>query len=142
VSGNHLIDDASSPRPPPHVRLRPKELTIAHVPVRNARQLQKKIVIGYLAHLATQPANAAQASHWRELYAQLRDGPEMSSSRLREIAFNYGLPRDKWQPPDMVALVDDPVRIDFEQRYAASAAPDALRLLMRFTESLLRPTKR
>jgi glycosyl transferase family 2 len=142
VSGNHLIDDPSSPRPPPHVRLRAKELTIAHVPVRSLRQLQKKVVIGYLAHLATRPTNDAQASHWRELYREFRDGPEMPSSRLREIACNYGLPRDKWQSSDRVKLVDDPVRVDLEQRYASSAAPDALRLLMRFTESLLRPANR
>ena len=142
VSGNHLVDDSSSPRPPPHVRLRAKELTIAHVPVRTVPQLQKKIVIGYLAHLATRPTNDAQASHWRDLYREFRDGAEMPSSRLREIACNYGLPHDQWLSSDVIKLVADPVRVDFELRYAASPAPDALRLLMRFTESLLRTPNR
>jgi len=66
----------------------------------------------------------------------------MPSSRLREIACNYGLPRDQWLSSDVIKLVADPVRVDFELRYAASPAPDALRLLMRFTESLLRTPNR
>jgi len=142
VSGNHLIDDSSSPRPPVHVRLRASELTIAHLPVRSLRQLQCKIVIGYLAHLATQPTNDGQAFHWRELYEEFRDGAELAPSRLRDIACNYGLPRDEWQPADSVKLVDDPVRIAFDRRYPPTREPDALRLLMHFTESLLRPAKR
>src|SRR5436190_22324462 len=49
VSGSHLVDDPSGDRPPPHVRLDPETIALAHCPVRSAEQLERKIVIGYLA---------------------------------------------------------------------------------------------
>lgn len=138
ISGNHLVDDAAVSRPPPHVRMRRNEISLAHLPVRSARQLVGKVVVGHAAHLATRPANDRQAFHWRDLYADVMAGRELSDAALREIACNYGLPRSAWRAPGSIALVDDPVPVRFRVRYPTRAGADPLRLLMRFVEDLLR----
>lgn len=140
ISGNHLVDDAAAARPPIHVRMRRDEISLAHLPVRSARQLVCKVVIGHAAHLATRPANDGQAFHWRDLYADLMSGREFSAAALREIACNYGLPRSAWRSLDSIELVDDPVPVQFGLRYATYASADPLRLLMRFVEDLIRQT--
>jgi hypothetical protein len=109
LSGNHLVDDPTLPKPPPHVRLRSEMIALAHCPVRSRAQLERKITLGYRAHLATQPANDKQNLHWAQLYDELRSGAALTPARLREIACNYGLPREKWQPVDRIELVEDPV---------------------------------
>ena len=138
VSGNHLVDDLATPKPPPHARLPASVAALAHYPVRSPDQLMRKVVLGYLAHLATRPDNDRQAAHWRDLFVELRDGATFDDERVRLIAFNYGLARDAWRPFDGADLVEDPVAIAFDLRYPRAAPVDTLRLLMRFTERLLR----
>ena len=111
LSGNHLVDDPTLPKPPTHLRLRPDIVALAHCPVRSRAQLQRKIVLGYRAHLATKPTNDKQNLHWAQLYDELCAGGELASARLREIACNYGLPREKWQPSELVDLVEDPLAL-------------------------------
>ena len=106
-------------------------------PVRSRSQLEGKIIVGYLAYLATQPKDHRRARHWGELYAELRAGVSLSEQRLREIACNYGLPARMWQPPTTIEFVEDPVALDFEQRYRSDVLPDTRSLLMRFTETLI-----
>jgi hypothetical protein len=138
VSGNHLVDDLATPSPPKHILLPANVVAIAHCPVRNRTQLENKIILGYLAHLATRPANDKQALHWRELFIELREGVRLTPERLREIALNYGVPRSEWRPTDRVELLDDPVKLEFSRHYDLDAqAADTLRSLMRFTEALL-----
>jgi len=141
VSGSHLVDDPTGKRPPPHFRLDPEAIALAHCPVRSAQQLERKIIIGYLAHLATLPANDQQAFHWRDLYQELKAGGALDAPRLKDIASNYGLPRDAWLPADTVELVEDPMRISVKLRYPPEDAPDTLRLLIRFVESFLADRK-
>jgi hypothetical protein len=119
VSGNHLVDDAAQDKPPRHLRLDREAVALAHCPVRSAAQLERKIVLGYLAHLETKPDNDRQAFHWRDLYEDILAGTGFTPERLAEIACNYGLPRERWQPAASVALVDDPVPLRAELRYAA-----------------------
>ena len=138
ISGNHLVDDPARPKPPPHIRLPQDVVALAHCPVRSRCQLESKVIIGYLAHLATEPTNDEQAFHWREIYEELRGGMHLSDQRLREIACNYGLPRNIWQPVAAIELVDDPVRLPFELRHKTETPVDTLSMLMRFTETLLR----
>jgi glycosyl transferase family 2 len=123
VSGNHLVDDLEAPTPPPRHVFPPEVVALAHYPVRSRGQLERKIVLGYLSHLATRPDNDRQAAHWRELFARLRDGAQLDATELADIAFNYGLPANDWRPADPADLVEDPI---------------TLTLLMRFTEMLFR----
>jgi len=137
ASGNHLVGDLESDKAPRHLRLPSSVIALAHCPVRSRRQLERKIVMGYLSHLATRPRNAKHAHHWRELFEDLRDGAVLDEACMRHVAFNYGLPRNAWKPLVSAELVHDPVPFGFELRYPAPEGPDALRLLMRFTEALL-----
>jgi hypothetical protein len=137
ASGNHLVGDLESDKPPRHLRLPPNVIALAHCPVRSRRQLERKIVIGHLSHLATRPRNAKHALHWRELFEDLRDGAVLDEARMRHVAFNYGIPRQAWQPLASAELVHDPVPFGFDLRYPAPEGPDTLRLLMGFTEALL-----
>jgi hypothetical protein len=142
VSGNHLVDDLDAPTPPARHVLPSDAVALAHYPVRSRVQLERKIVLGYMSHLATRPDNDRQAAHWRDLFARLRDGEQFGDEELAGIAFNYGLPRSDWRAPDASELVEDPIALPFELRYKPDARVDTLRLLMRFTEMLFRQSAR
>ena len=135
--GNHAIQDPDEANTPPHARLHRDVSALAHCPVRSRTQLEGKIIVGYLAHLATHPDDGRLARHWRELYGELRAGATLTEGRLREIASNYGLPPKNWRPVAEIELVEDPVSLTAEQRYRMDAACDPLRLLLRFTEALV-----
>ena len=136
VMGNHHVSDPAHAEPPPHARLRADVVAIAHCPVRSRAQLESKIVVGYLAHLASGPVRRDLAFHWRRLYEELRAGGVLTPSRLREIACNYGLQPSLWRPADAIDLVEDPVRLAFEPKYPPPQGVGTLQLLMRFCESL------
>jgi hypothetical protein len=138
VSGNHLVDDSACPNPPRHLRLSRDVAALAHYPVRSRTQLERKVILGYLAHRATRPSNDRQAFHWRELFSYLRDGGTLDDNDLQRIASNYGLPREAWQPIEAIQFVEDPVVLNGELRYSRDANVDTLHLLMAFTEDLLR----
>jgi hypothetical protein len=135
--GNHSILNPAAPNTLPHARLHRDVAALAHCPVRSRTQLEGKIIVGYLAHLAAQPGDRRLARRWRELYRELRAGATLTDERLREIASNYGLPPKNWRPVAEIELVEDPVTLSAEQRYPTDAACDPLRLLLRFTEALV-----
>jgi hypothetical protein len=137
VMGNHCVRGPDEVAPRPHARLRQDVVALAHCPVRSRSQLQGKIIVGYLAHLATQPRDRRLVRHWRDLYAELRAGAALPEERLREIACNYGLPAKMAQSPSAIELVEDPVALVIEQRYGVDVVPGPLPLLMRFTEALI-----
>ncbi len=138
ADGNHLVWNLDNPGVmPPHARVAPAIAAVAHVPVRSRRQLEKKIIIGYLGHVNAQREGTRVGYHWRELYEEIRAGKSFDADRLRMIACNYGLPQDQWQPADAVELVVDPFAITIESRYRTDADVGTLQLLMRFCERLL-----
>ena len=138
ASGNHCIQDpAAPPDSQVHAIVHREVVAVAHCPVRSRAQLEGKIIVGYLAHLASRPRDQHLAEHWREIYAALRRGETLNEDRLRTIACNYGLPERLWEPASRIELVDDPVPLAGEQRYRVDAQPDPLRLLMHFTETLI-----
>jgi len=138
TDGNHLVSFPGAMKPPAHARLPSDIVAYAHCPVRSRKQLEGKVVVGYFADLAAAQASGKKfAHHWGELYEELRAGAEFTPERLREIACNYTLPRAKWRPADELELVEDPVSLAVQVRYAAAARPDTLRRLMHFTEGLI-----
>jgi hypothetical protein len=137
ASGNHCVQNPAEASVRPHARLRQDVVALAHCPLRSRTQFEGKIIVSHLAHLAAQPEDHRLARHWRELYAELRAGVTLTEERLREIACNYGLPPKMWQPVSAIELVEDPVPLDFEQRYRVDAVPGPLQLLLRFTETLI-----
>ncbi|TMH59348.1 MAG: glycosyltransferase family 2 protein [Betaproteobacteria bacterium] len=135
--GNHSVLSRTEPHAPPHARLRQDVVALAHCPVRSRAQLEAKIVIGHLAHLAARGTDRRLGRHWRELYEELDAGGTFDEKRLREIASNYGLPRKNWRPVTEIELVEDPVPLTAEPRYRVDAACDPLQLLLKFTERLV-----
>jgi hypothetical protein len=141
ASGNHCIQDpAAPPDSQLHAIVHRDVVAVAHCPVRSRAQLEGKIAVGYLAHLASRPGDSRLAHHWRDLYVELRGGAVLGEGRLREIAANYGLAREVCRPLSAIALVEDPVALATEQRYGVHARLSALRLLMHFAESLVART--
>jgi hypothetical protein len=132
--GSHVVLVRDGSKIQPHALMRQDAIALAHCPVRSRAQLEGKIVVGYLAHVA---ARAKGAHHWHALYAELRDGATFTEDRLREIACNYGLLREIWLPSTEIELIEDPVPLNVELRYLSEARVDALRLLMQYTESLI-----
>jgi hypothetical protein len=125
IDGSHLVDDPTNSKPPGHMRLSKEVIALAHCPVRSAAQLERKVVLGYEAHLATTPENDRHAFHWRDLYGEIRAGRALTAERLEEIAANYGLPREKWLPLAKIDLVEDPVKMNLRLRYEGMQRLDA-----------------
>ena len=138
--GNHMVlpRAAHSPSASPvqHARIAPDVVALAHLPVRSARQLTNKILIGWLAHCAARRSEPDLAFHWRELYEEITVAATLSSERLRTIAANYGIAKNAWLPLSAVALIDDPLPIGAANRYDALVADDPLRLVVKFAERL------
>ena len=127
--GNHTVL-MSGPghdlaRTPVRLGLLPASVAaLAHLPVRSAGQIMRKVAVGWAAYQTAVKSDAALVFHWRELVeAFARDG-RPDERRLSEIAVNYGVPMARWVPADDVELVVDPVRIEGERRYAALARTD------------------
>lgn len=111
--GNHWVVDMRTRQRMAHHMIDPDVLCIAHCPVRNAAQLSRKAVLGYEARLAGGKGDLppAMSSHWREIRDDVARGVELTDARLRHIAMNYTVPRDRWVAPESVALVDDPLEL-------------------------------
>jgi hypothetical protein len=112
--GNHTVlmqgPGQDLARHPAKLALLPASLVaLAHFPVRSASQLVRKVTLGWKAHLAAGRGDASLAYHWRELHDEFAARGTPDEARLREIAVNYGLPMDRWQPADGVELVEDPL---------------------------------
>ncbi len=83
--GNHVVlpsaGHSTAEQPVKHARVAAEVVALAHLPVRSARQLTNKIVIGWLSHCVARRSNADLAFHWRELYQELADGHTLSVER-------------------------------------------------------------
>ena len=96
---------------------------LAHLPVRSAAQVMRKVAIGWAAHRAAGRTDPTLAFHWRELAESFeRDGPP-DAARLRDISLNYGIPMSRWVASDEVRLVRDPLELQGAPRHATPAAP-------------------
>lgn len=135
--GSHMVVDSTKPKPPQHARLNPGIAAIAHLPVRSAAQLATKAVCGCLAQMVTHPHLGVVSAHWKAYYDEVRAGRPLDAKRIMEVAVNYGLPREKWQPVGEVALEDDPPLPEVPLRYAAMATLDPLAVVTRFSEDLI-----
>ena len=139
AGGNHVVllsaGHSLAKQPLKHARVSPSAVALAHLPVRSARQLVNKILIGWLAHCAARRSNPDLAFHWRELYHEISNGHELTPARLAMIAANYGLPMNAWLAAESLALIDDPLPVG-EVRYSHLARQETLPLVLKFAERL------
>lgn len=138
TTGNHYVLDVAKPREAPsYPGIHAAIVVVAHFPIRSARQVNNKSILGWLAHLASRhPGDAAR--HWHELFEQIKAGAVLDDRHMLELAVNYGLPRAQWQPVEAVALVDDPMPPGAALRHSNMAMMETLPLLMAYTERLIR----
>ena len=134
-SGNHKVVLPGAVNAP-HALL-PPNVVYAHCPVRSREQLAAKAILTYLASLTSPGIGPRRARLWSDVYRELRAGAVLTEDRVRDIACNYGLPFKKWQPHAETELVEDPVRLVFEQRYRKEAVPTSLETLLRYAEAEL-----
>jgi hypothetical protein len=95
----------------PHQDIAAEALTLAHCPIRSARQFEKKVRLGYEALKAGGELKDNMAFHWREVYEDLARGVALTDARLRLIASNYAVPAADWVPIEEIRLVEDPVEL-------------------------------
>jgi len=109
-------------RSPARLGLLPESVAaLAHLPVRSAGQITRKVAVGWAAHRAAAHADPSLAFHWRELAESFaRDGPP-DARRLRDIAVNYGVPMDRWVDAAAIPLVRDPLVVAGARREASPA---------------------
>ena len=120
--GNHYIADEHTGKVAPHESIAPDALSLAHCPIRSARQFENKVRLGYEALLAGGKLNDNMAYHWREVYEDLARGVALTDARLRLIASNYAVPSANWVAAEGIELVDDPVDLR-ATRGSASSMP-------------------
>lgn len=138
--GNHRVypSDATPDAPCPHAKLPAENIAIAHVPIRSADQLTRKVAIGWLAHLAAKRDNPALSFHWGEAYAELEAGKHFSVDDLNAMATNYSIPRAEWEAADPSTWIDDPFLAPITLRYTHLARGNAFAMLLKFAERLAR----
>jgi hypothetical protein len=136
--GNHRVwrNDDGPESSYPHARLPAEAVAVAHVPIRSADQLTRKIAIGWLAHLAAKRGNPDLVFHWREAYAELAAGKRFSSDDLVALAANYSVPKAEWAAPEPATWLDDRFLAPITLRYVHLAQADALAATLRFMERL------
>lgn len=139
--GNHLVLRAAGAESYPVVRhapLPPDECAIAHIPVRSAAQFTAKIAVGWLSCLV-QPDRSEQLSyHWRDAFALLSSGRQLTPGLLTAIAANYGsVDVQKFESAE-VELVDDPFLAEFSNRHDGVGRTDPMALVLRCAERLAR----
>ena len=136
--GSHTIRSLrGETNAPSHLaRLRTDVAALAHLPVRSAEQLMRKVTIGWLAHRAARRSNADLAFHWRELYEAF-DGDRLPSpNEVATIAANYGVARARWLPLRDIAFIDDPLPPGMPSRYRHLIGVDAEARVRAFAERL------
>jgi hypothetical protein len=141
AEGNHLVLRAVGAESYPIVRHAPlpeEECAIAHVPVRSAAQFSAKIAVGWLSCLM-QPSRSEQLSyHWRDGFALLRSGRQLTPELLTAIAANYGASDVQRFESAAVELTEDPFLAEFANRHDGVGRTDALALILRYAERLAR----
>ena len=110
-------------------------VALAHLPVRSARQLTNKIVIGWLAHCVAQRSNADLAFHLARALPRAGGWKDAECRAAATIAANYGLPMAAWRPAETTSvLIEDPLPVG-EMRYGAMIRDATLPLVLRFAEA-------
>jgi hypothetical protein len=123
AQGNHGLADRRTalftPVPPT------ERLALAHFPVRSARQLARKVLGGWPAHVARPDRQANGAFQWRRAFEAVTAGRLLTEEQARELAHGYA----HHEPDGEAVLVHDPLSVSFELRYPVPAEPEPLEVL-------------
>jgi hypothetical protein len=103
------------------------ELLLAHFPVRSERQLARKVLGGWPAHVARPDRAPDGAFQWKRAFDVVVAGDELTARQFEALAFDYST-----EEPDGDSgseLILDPIPADFDLRYRARRDPTPLETL-------------
>jgi hypothetical protein len=138
TKGQHRVESSTEKTPHPRTLLPAGVVSIAHVPVRSARQFTAKVAVGWLASLRTPVREHNESIHIREAYEYVRSGRPLTPRQLESFAMNYSMPMDRWLPTDVIELVDDPFLARIAVAYQREAGFDPLALVLQTAEQLIK----
>lgn len=139
--GNHALasSDAQRDRALPGQYHRTPAL-LSHFPVRSSEQILIKTLIGWLAHIVIGEHQLERSAHWRRFYDRIKDRASLTDEELAEIARDYlkdcvATEEEKAALPQ-VQLIEDPLPVDFEIRYAQMRRREPLACVVNYCEQL------
>jgi hypothetical protein len=112
-----------------------KALRLAHFPVRSREQFETKVILGELAKRGAGTGDPALGQHWRKIAETIRDRGGLDAEALCRLAVRYGFPEDSRLDVPAEGLVEDPLAVDFELRYAPAAPRSALQNVLRWLDA-------
>lgn len=138
TKGNHRVESSDAALRPPRTALPLETVSLAHVPVRSARQFTRKIAVSALAGLKVPTREQNESIHIREAFGYIASGRPLTRGQLEAFAVNYSVPMARWLPADAHVLEDDPFLADFTLEYAREGDIDPLALVLRHAERMIR----
>jgi hypothetical protein len=111
-------------------------IALAHFPVRSTDQIARKILAGWLTHLARPDRQRSEAFQWRRLFSELAAGRQLSGGDLERLALEYLLKAPHPSRP-RARLVSDPLPVDFALEYTAGLSVSPLGVLAQTAEALV-----
>lgn len=101
-------------------------LVLAHFPVRSARQLARKVLGGWPAHIARPDRPPDGAFHWKRVFDTAVAG-RLTPRRLQALALQYATREPNGRPSRELAF--DPVPTRMKLRYDVPPEPPPLQIL-------------
>lgn len=120
---------------------------IAHFPLRDIAQFQRKAVLGWLSHrlqnpvdIAASDSNIALTQNWhlRAMFQNCLTAEALSAEQLAAMAWKMYVAKDaNAPPPSRDDFTLDPLVVAHTLRYTTRASSDALATLARWSDRLL-----
>jgi hypothetical protein len=133
--GNHHVKSVCG-REIPCVKL--EELSLMHVPVRSRDQFIAKVIVGWMASLARDPAVRSSGLTWhkRDDFDRIANGHAIDDNALCEFSFLYAQSSKSidWRTD----VVRNDLHFDYVRRYSTGKPLDAIQLIARSWEQSLR----
>lgn len=131
--GNHGVENIND-----WEKERLNELRIAHFPVRSIKQIESKILVGWINNLSRHNRNEDEAWHWRGLFEKIKCGGVLKQEDIIKIAKEY-CSEDK---NSYIQIIEKPMDLSFckdiETRYTQDEEINPLKNLLENCEKLAR----
>ncbi|MEI7775673.1 MAG: glycosyltransferase family 2 protein, partial [Verrucomicrobiota bacterium] len=133
TQGNHAVERTDRV---PVVSVGLKGIFLGHFPVRNARQMEAKAIVGWMAYLMKDrnSRHASSGYQWREAFDQVIAGGIVPDT-LSRMSMMYAQQRDEI---DWIAdVVTDPMDFQYERRYDVFSSKSVLSTIAKSIEMTL-----
>lgn len=122
--GSHMLVDVRTGKRVPAAFT--DRLALAHFPVRSERQLARKVLGGWPAHIARPDRPRSGAFQWKRIFDSMLAG-ELTAQRLQALAIDYPTREPEGRRDRNIEF--DPVSTQLELRYHVPPAPAPLEIL-------------